>query len=350
VIDQVLSCAWLGLLLGCGGGGEGLIALTPAAHDATDRLGEAVGISGDTILIGAPYRSEQVGAAYVFERDGDTWRETQMLLASTPRQQTIFGNAAAIDGDVAIVEGLQAFAFERVEGVWSQRAELVLPEGSGPIGGEEVALEGDRALLDGADEAAHFFVRDATGWRFEQTIRPSSSQVNDMFGSGLALSGETALLGASGGEAAYVFERRDGLWTETQKLTPPAPAESYGFAVAIEGELAVIGGTSTAFVYRRVQASWQLEQELDGAELGFCFGCAVELDAGRVIVSAWGGNVIVVYEHGAAGWTVSRELRGPSTTAQGDGFGFKLAAEGDALVASSVSGELGETYVLTLTP
>jgi hypothetical protein len=67
-------------------------------------------------------------------------------------------------------------------------------------------------------------------------------------------------------------------------------------------------------------------------------------------VSEWGTSLIQIYEHGSSGWAVAREFRGPPATAQGDGFGFKLALESDAMVASSVSGDFGAAYVFDVTP
>jgi hypothetical protein len=96
-VRQHACLSWLTLALtACGGGGEGPTAIIPAENDPTDRLGEDVGISNGTVVIGAPYRGDYVGAAYVFEREGDLWVEKQTLTASTPRQETSFGNAIAI--------------------------------------------------------------------------------------------------------------------------------------------------------------------------------------------------------------------------------------------------------------
>lgn len=68
-----------------------------------DSFGNAVAISGDTALIGAYYKNNGVGQAYVFVRSGNVWTEQAKLIASDAAPNDRFGYAVALDGDTAIV-------------------------------------------------------------------------------------------------------------------------------------------------------------------------------------------------------------------------------------------------------
>ena len=73
------------------------------ASDATtnDLFGGSVGISGDTVLVGA-YRDESyAGSAYLFTKPGGGWAtatETAKLTASDAAAYDYFGQSVAIDG------------------------------------------------------------------------------------------------------------------------------------------------------------------------------------------------------------------------------------------------------------
>lgn len=73
------------------------------ASDAAEdhEFANSVAISGDSFGIGVERddtRGNDAGAAYVFVRDGPTWREHEKVLASDGATSDLFGNSVAIDG------------------------------------------------------------------------------------------------------------------------------------------------------------------------------------------------------------------------------------------------------------
>lgn len=79
-----------------------------------DGFGNSIAISGNRIVIGAPYRlsdetnrpdSERsvFGAAYIFTRTGTTWSEKHYFRGSNTGWGDLFGDNVAIDGDYIIV-------------------------------------------------------------------------------------------------------------------------------------------------------------------------------------------------------------------------------------------------------
>jgi hypothetical protein len=73
---------------------------------ALDELGTSVSISNGIVVAGAPLKNFGVGAAYVFVRphgDGRIINETAKLTATPQSGISLFGNSVAIDGGVAVV-------------------------------------------------------------------------------------------------------------------------------------------------------------------------------------------------------------------------------------------------------
>ena len=123
-----------------------------------------------------------------------------------------------------------------------------------------VALSGDTALVGaptktagslGQTGAAYVFVRSGTTWTQQAELTAADATLGDQFGCSVALSGDTALIGArykSDGAktqvgAAYVFVRSGTTWTQQAELTvsDAAARDRLGSAVALEDDTAVIG-------------------------------------------------------------------------------------------------------------
>jgi hypothetical protein len=129
--------------------GRTFLELTP--HNATDfaagdRLGIAVAVSGDTLIVGA-YRANMggnnnQGAAYIFTRSGASWSQQQKLAAADGALSDEFGISVALDGKTALVganlanvsannnQGA-AYVFRRSDTNWNQEQKLVAMDGAG---------------------------------------------------------------------------------------------------------------------------------------------------------------------------------------------------------------------------
>ena len=64
-------------------------------------------ISGDRIVVGAPYdddKGESSGSAYVYERQGNgSWAQASKLVANDGATEDYFGRSVAISGDRIVV-------------------------------------------------------------------------------------------------------------------------------------------------------------------------------------------------------------------------------------------------------
>ena len=83
-----------------------------------DNFGYSVAVSGDTMVVGAPYEASNAtgvngnqndnsapgsGAAYVFVRNGTTWSQQAYLKASNTGASDQFGWSVAVSGDTVVV-------------------------------------------------------------------------------------------------------------------------------------------------------------------------------------------------------------------------------------------------------
>jgi hypothetical protein len=172
---------------------------------AGDQFGWSVSISEDTIVVGAPYedskfRTDQnnhdapgAGAAYVFVRNGNSWRQQDYLKASNPDSGDLFGCSVSISGNTIVVGAEREDSMATGVNHWDT---------------------GNSATDSGA---AYVFVRNGITWTQQAYIKPSDTIVRLYFGNPLCISGDTFVVGAQEYEnsgAAYVFVRNDTTWSQ----------------------------------------------------------------------------------------------------------------------------------------
>ena len=180
--------------------------------------------------------------------------------------------------------------------------------------GWAVALDGNHAVLGapchdypGFDAGiAYVFTRTDTTWSEHEWLLASDGSAYDLFGYAVAIDGNTAIIGAPGNaQAAYVFVRSpSGLWSQQAKLRASDGAYQATFAtsVAIEGNSALIGkygdeingnvGAGSAYVFIRTGSTWRQQQQLiapDGAADDH-FGFSVSLSRDTAFIGATGDN------------------------------------------------------------
>jgi uncharacterized repeat protein (TIGR01451 family) len=280
---------------------------------------------------------------------GDDWRQIRRSIqvpASFPHEAQLFGQGDPIG---------------------QQNAEF----------GISVALSGD-TLVVGADAhdtpagvdtgAAYVFVRSGTTWTLQQQLVASDAAASDLFGSAVAISGDTIVVGTPfddtpGGTdagSAYVFVRSGTTWTEQQKLlaSDGAPADLFGSAVSISVDTVLVGAFShdapggvnsgAAYAFVRSGATWSQEQELvapDGA-VSDLFGCSVAVSGDTAVAGACGDDTAGGVDAGSAyvfvrsgtSWTQQQKLVA-ADGAPADAFGCSVAVSGDTAVAGACAGE-----------
>ncbi len=130
--------------------------------------------------------------------------------------------------------------------------------------------------------SAYVFVRVGGVWPEQAKLTASDAAEDDRFGISVAVSGGTAVVGARFGDApgatnsgsAYVFTRSGTTWTEQAKLTASDEVEcdEFGISVAVSGDTAVVG----AWADDHVNGTFTE----DGSAYVFDLGCAAACCAG----------------------------------------------------------------------
>ncbi len=131
--------------------------ITPGDGDFEDEFGNAVAVSGGFIVVGMRLdddAGESSGAAYVFAREGATWAQRGKLVAEDAAGGDAFGASVAVSGDVAVVgapgsgSGGAAYVFTRDGATWRQTTRLTADDtAEGDELGKAVALDGLLALV-----------------------------------------------------------------------------------------------------------------------------------------------------------------------------------------------------------
>jgi hypothetical protein len=233
-----------------------------------DNFGNAVAVSGDTIVVGAVQEASAAtgvngdptdnsarfaGAAYVFARDGTNWSQQAYLKASNTGRSTAvpfdpgdsFGRSVAVSGGTVVVGA----PFE--------------DSAAAGVNGDEF---NDDAPFAGA---AYVFVREGTNWSQQAYLKASNPDGQDFFGLSVAVSGDRVVVGATGEDsravgvdgdafdngatnsgAAYVFVREGATWRQRAYVkasnTGGARPEDFlsdvfGRSVSVSGDWVVVG-------------------------------------------------------------------------------------------------------------
>ena len=299
---------------------------------AGEYFGWSVALSGDTALVGAPYATVDAntaqGAAYVFTRSSSSWSPQAKLTASDGVAGDGFGSAVALDGDTALVgapyQQGSTYVFSRSASNWTQQAKFTASNPSASdFFGNSVSLSGDTALVGAIYEnaggiidqgAAYVYLRSNDVWALQQRLIAADGLAGDYFGSSVALSGDTALVGAKGDDgtytdqgSAYVFLRSGSSWSQQQKLVSATPAMSddFGSAVALAGDTALVGatgGSGSATLFTRSGSSWTQQQVLTASDArsNDYFGYSVAISGDTALVGSIFSDMGANIDQGAA--------------------------------------------------
>ncbi|MEX0937630.1 MAG: hypothetical protein WDZ59_07195 [Pirellulales bacterium] len=303
-------------------------AILPEVPQGGASFGHALDLSGDRIIVGAPYENLSgaccidQGAAYIFERTGGGWAQVARLTAQEPVDRENFGISVALEGNLALVGAWEndssgggsgaAYLFQRNLEGWQQVAQL-LPDDPAPFDqfGVSVDLDGARAIVGawGNDDhgtnsgSAYIFGIEDASWQQQAKLLPELSTDGGRFGGDVALSRPYAVVGAAGDAtaapgagAAYLFEEGAEAWSPLQTLTVDQPMATAGFgsAVSVDGDRVLVGlehstGAGAAHLFERQGGSWSASTVLSSSTLpGSLFGSAVALDGDVVLIGARG--------------------------------------------------------------
>jgi FG-GAP repeat len=354
---------------------------------ASDQFGWSLAISGHRAVVGAYTEDSPAtgvggsqgngglnpGAAYAFVRSGGTWSQQAYLKASNTGNSDLFGLAVAISGDTIVVGAQQ--------------------EDSSATG-----VNGNQ-LSEGTPDsgAAYVFVYDGAQWKQQAYLKASNPGVSDWFGTSVAISGDTIVVGAhqedsaatgvdgdgSGNGAmdsgaAYVFRRNGSTWSQEAylKASNTGTLDHFAYSVAIDGDTIVVGafgedssasgvdgdetsegasGSGAAYVFVRNGTLWSQEAYVKASNPDQLdeFGWAVDVSGDSCVVTApfeassatgidgdqvsdgtFGAGAAYVFARLAGSWSQEAYVKA-SNTGTSDSFGWSVALAGDRLVVGA---------------
>lgn len=236
--------------------------VVPPGLEPRDLYGFAMALSGDTLAVGAP--GDREGAVYVFVRGGGVWSQQAKLRPFDGRNGDQFGAAMDLEGDRLVVGARGAdddrgvaYVFARSGAAWTLDGRLQ-PPGLAERShfGHAVALSGDTFVAGApfvagtpgqwARGAAFVFARGAT-WSQQARLDSGSAADGAQFGFSVDLDGDTAVVGAPGGDAfrgaVQVFERAGAAWSQSALLTVAGlqPGHAFGWSLALDGPRLRVG-------------------------------------------------------------------------------------------------------------
>jgi hypothetical protein len=370
--------------------------LTASDWVAFANFGTAVGISGDTVVVGSPDAGLSGGAAYVFERNqggANNWGLVKKLTASDGAAGDWFGFAVAIAVDTIVVGAPEessgagaAYVFGRNQGganTWGQVKKLTASDAAADdqFSFQAVAIAVDTIVVGahqnddaGTDSgAAYVFRRNEGGfdnWGQVKKLLPGDGAAGDLFGRSVATSGERAVVGSPWDDdagtrsgSAYVFDSNLGgtnNWGQAKKLTAndATSSEDYGKSVAVAGDRIVVsapfgdtpaGGSGKAYVHERHQGGtnvWGVVRQLiaNDAAAGDVFGDSLSLSGDTVVVGAWfdddagsaSGSAYVFQRNqgGTDNWGQVKKLTA-GDAAEGEEFGSVVSVSGTTMVVGA---------------
>jgi hypothetical protein len=423
--------------------------------DSNDGFAVSVAVSGDTVVVGAPVEDSnatgvdgnqadnsapQSGAAYVFIRSGGTWSQQAYLKASNTDPADQFGSSVAVSGDTVVVgaftessaatgvNGNQtdnsasrsgaAYVFVRNGTTWSQQAYLKASNTDvDDFFGRSVAVSGDTVVVGANLEAsaatgvngnqadnsasqagaAYVFVRNGTAWSQQAYLKASNTDVGDLFGFSVAVSGDTVAVAAPGESsaatgvngnqtdnsapdsgAAYVFVRNGTTWSQQAylKASNTDGGDGFGQSLSVSGDTVVVGAVGedsaatgingnqadnsatlagAAYVFARNGTTWSQQAYLKASntDVGDQFGFSVSVSGDTVVVgsnkessaatgvngnqadnSAIEAGAAYVFTRTGATWSQQAYLKASNTDGR-DQFGISVAVSGDTVVVGA---------------
>ncbi|MFN9992678.1 MAG: FG-GAP repeat protein, partial [Phycisphaerales bacterium] len=373
--------------------------LIAADGAASDFFGNAIAISGDTAVVGVASAdvgaNANQGAAYIFVRSGLSWSQQAKLVASDGAASDSFGTSVGITGNTVIVGARlddvganvdqgSAYVFLRTGTAWAQQAKLTASDGAASDGfGRAVdftsGIAGDIAIVGAPSDdvgtntdqgSAYVFSRSGTTWTQQAKVVASDGESGDIFGTSVAVSGDTAVVGSMfddvGANAAagsvYVYRQSGTLWPEQTQITASdgAASDLFGRSVGVNNGTIIVGANGrdigansnqgAAYVFTGSGPNWSQQAQLTaiGGSAGDSFGFAVAISNNTVIVGAPNDDVVnsdqgsaYIFTRSGTTWTQQTQLVVPGVTSTEIFFGDAVAIDGTIALSSLARDTIG---------
>ena len=307
-----------------------LRTLTSPNSQVAGEFGAAVAISGKYVVVGAPGENvtgeAAAGRAYVFSTSGTL---LATLTSPSPAKSGCFGAAVAVSKSTVAVGAPCETVSDQVDAghvylfrlpgtlvhTLASPDALYYGKDTRSYFGRAVALSGATLVVGApfedapsAKSAGHVYVYKATTGALLVTLTSPNAVAQGQFGTSVALSAKTVLIGAPGETVstfkyaghAYVYDLATGVFAETFSSPNAAYNSSFGVAVGISKSSVLIGAwnetadddVGAGHAYTFTTAGVLLTTLVSpGAQTNGEFGEAVAISGKTVLVGAPGESV-----------------------------------------------------------
>ena len=369
--------------------------LTAESVREGDRFGYSVAISESGTFVGGTLHDHagtiNTGAVWQFDLSGDF---EQKIIQSSPRRGDQFGFDISADAHQLVASAVGVDS----TGINSGRVYQFGNLGSGFVltdvfdnqassrFGHAVAIDGDQTMAAAPlNESVVSLNRQAiaTAVTFDYTVRESAllftGEIDDSFGSSIAISGVWAAIGASTGQTrtsisggeVLIYKQTNDQWNFHSRLAPSTVGDGdlFGSSLALEGDVLVVGSrladagaidAGAAYVFELENDQWHWRDRLfaEGIDAGDQFGHSVSTDGDRIVVGAIydeqqiGGvtdsGTATVFERSQQAWQVTDTLTSDSPV-PGNRFGHDVSVDGNSLAVSSPTADgTGKAFLYQL--
>ena len=351
------SAAWAGTLH----------TLSPTGGSAAgDYFGQSIAVDGDTAVVGAPGANK----AYVFEKQAGSWNQVAELTGSSGAAGLGFSAAISGDWIMlgnysaygAATNG--AFWYQKPAGGWADMTETQqLTTGYTSYWGYSVSIDGLTSALGNWKSGVEIWTHDGSSWVYGDGPDGGaggalSVSPRNFLALNCDLDGDSVIVGdfnVGGNGAAHVYDRGAGWHTTstTDRTWLGADANWFGIDVALTGETALVGAyhenptnnTGAAYVFDDWATSATPDHTLIGTDTtaGDNFGVGVDIDGNMAVVGSR-ANKVYLFEKGT-NWSETAILSDPAGS--GNYFGEFVAIDGITvgIGAHTTNGNAGAAYI-----
>ena len=315
-----------------------------------DRFGNAIAMSGNTLVVGVEQENGGEGAVYLYSRATDgSWSFDERIEASDGTIKTFFGHSVDISGDILVVgcpgrsqDRGAVYVYRRSNGDWGQEVKLfpnnpdlvdhfgasvaisgsTIVVGSPNEDGSSVGVNNSHNNLADAAGAAYIFAWENNNWIQKAYLKANNTTAGDCFGSSVAISSNQATIAigsiyqsttAANSGAVYVFVNDGGSWIQQAfvKAYIPGIGDHFGHAIKVDGDYLVVGApyedsnatgfggnqnddsaidSGAVYVFERILSAWSQESYIkaSNSHAGILFGSSVDAAAGNTSVAVIG--------------------------------------------------------------
>ena len=354
---------------------------------ADDEFGVTISSDDNCLLVGASGYNNKSGISYIFRYENNNWIKEATLSPSISGEGYLFGNAVAIDGDIAVVGAtgetvdtistggaVYVFQYNNSSQTWAQTHRLVASDVvSESRFGSSVAVEDMRILVGSLGRntggtGSNFwsgrayvydYNSDSDSW-LETIIYNPEQDADDYFGRSVDLDGDTAIIGADHGVShpepspgqAYIFVKNEDNWDLQQELIPEnslSHDDNYGYSVSIDGNIAIVGAldadnngmedSGAAFLFTRSGTTWSQTTVLIGDDTDATddrFGMSTDIENGTIIISSCANEVnsvadagsLYIFEENDSLWEQVKQIN-RATGSDSDSYGISVNISGE---------------------